>query len=51
MTNLEKLKRMDRKELAVILCDLSECDNCPYAEYCSTDHNGAYVWLGKESED
>ena len=51
MTNQEKIKRMTREELAKLLCELSDCGGCPYMEDCSTDHNGAYVWLGEEAEN
>lgn len=54
MTNQEKMKRLSREELAIVLCDLvqdiSGCECCPYSEDCSTNHNGAYIWLGKEAE-
>ena len=50
MTNQEKMQRMSRVELARLLCELCECENCPYSEDCSTNHNGAYIWLGKEAE-
>lgn len=54
MTNQEKMQRMTREELARMLCGLRSelwgCGGCPYSEDCSTDHNGAYIWLGKEAE-
>jgi hypothetical protein len=51
MTNEERIKRMSRKDLAWMLCDIATCTNCPYKEDCNREHNGAFVWLGKESED
>lgn len=54
MTNQEKLQRMSRVELARLLCDMVleiwGCETCPYSDHCSENHNGAYIWLGKEVE-
>jgi hypothetical protein len=51
MTNEQRIRSLSREELAIILCDLAGCAGCPYMEDCNTEHNGAFVWLGKESED
>ena len=51
MTNEERVRSMPREELAWVLCRLAGCENCPYMADCNTEHNGAFVWLGKESED
>lgn len=51
MTNEERIKSMSRKDLALMLCNLVICEICPYGEDCNREHNGAFVWLGKESED
>lgn len=54
MTNEERIKRMSRKELASYMCGLiyesamASCDKCKYSNYCDREHNGVYVWLGKE---
>lgn len=51
MTIEERVKSMPREELARMLCDLAGCENCPFMADCNTEHNGAYEWLCKESED
>lgn len=51
MTNEERVRSMSRLGLAKMLCDLAGCEDCPYMEDCNREHNGAFVWLGKESED
>lgn len=53
MTNEERIKRMSREELARMICSFYDSCvlECPYSEDCDMEHNGAYVWLGKESED
>lgn len=52
MTNLERIRSMSREEMARLLCERTDtCTSCPYMEDCNTEHNGAFVWLGKESED
>ena len=51
MTNEERVRSMSREDMARMLCALFGCDNCPYMEDCNMENNGAFVWLGKESED
>lgn len=53
MTNEEKMKQMNRKELTKFLCGVIYktgwgCDRCSFKSYCDKEHNGVYVWLGKE---
>lgn len=50
MNNQERIQRMTRKELSRLLCDLCDCGGCPYLQWCSADHNGAYVWLSQVAE-
>lgn len=51
MTNYQKIRSKDRKDLARYFCDLFECESCPFSDYCSLKHNGAYVWLGLEFKE
>jgi adenine-specific DNA glycosylase len=51
MTNEQSIKAMKTKDLAAFLCELADdCGRCPFAEFCNTEHNGAFVWLGFEKE-
>ena len=45
MTNFERIKQMDRYELAKFLCDNSDCSMCPAAPHCHKGHNAMLEWL------
>lgn len=61
MTNYEFLKAHieSKKDVARILCSMTQlaapeelwcCDNCPFLEFCSMEHNGFSEWLDKKWE-
>lgn len=55
MNQYEKIKQMDKSELAAFLCNLmcADCCNnrCPAREYCSTGRTGMKGWLESETDD
>lgn len=54
MTNIEKIRTSDDKELAYFLCEMFDikagCEHCVANEYCKFGSNGFHRWLQMESE-
>lgn len=53
MTNFEKLKNMDLRETANLLCEVfekCECDKCPVSNLCELGKNGFVKFLESEDE-
>lgn len=44
-TNFEKLLAMNKRELSVVLCNLTECGKCPMSDRCYLGHNGFIDWM------
>lgn len=44
-TNYDHIKNMWLKELAVFLCSITDCIDCPGREYCKPKHMGYKDWL------
>lgn len=55
MTKLEYIKSCDIKELASLLCVISDaeggCSNCIAAEHCYHKHNGFLDWLASDADE
>lgn len=55
MTNLEKIRTMQKSELAAYLCDFFSAvgcsEVCPGYYYCRLHHKGLLDWLGEEADD
>ena len=51
MKNSEKIRQMDKYELAEFLCDNFDCITCPAANRCCKGHNGMMEWLEEVSTD
>lgn len=54
MTNIERIRTSDDKELANFLCEMFDikagCDFCIASKYCKRGRNGFHEWLQKESK-
>ena len=57
MTNrekfLEKLSKMDKREMAAVMCNALDCDECPAAQgsrFCQ-GIDVVEEWIDKEAED
>ena len=48
MTNREWLASLSDKELAIWLCQISNCTYCEFIKYCSREGKGTSEWLKKE---
>jgi len=56
MTNFEKIKRMNVKDMASALCDAIDrvggnCEHCPAEKICRKGENGMMKWLLDEVEN
>lgn len=56
MTNFEKIKRMNVKDMASALCDAIDrvggnCEHCPAEKMCKKGENGMMKWLLDEVEN
>lgn len=53
MKNLEKIKKMNKKELAKFLGDISDCSECPCSDICKGNVSCAdsfEKWLGEDAK-
>jgi hypothetical protein len=51
MTNREWLASLSDKELAIWLCQISNCTYCEFIKYCSREGKGASEWLKQERKE
>ena len=54
-TELERIQTMDKKDLALFLCNLMSADGCytrcPAKEYCSSGRNGMAAYLSSPAKE
>lgn len=53
MKNLEKIKKMNKKELAKFLADIADCSECPCSDICKahTDCSELFEdWLSEDAK-
>ena len=51
MTNYEWIQSLDVDKLAIEICNIIECKDCPGYNNCWIYHNGMQEWLRKEHEE
>ena len=54
MKNLEKIKKMNKKELAKFLADFSDCSECPCSDICKAGvecSDSFEDWLGEDVKE